>query len=442
MSLYERLYYHARDKRIISKVKRYSKGRDVFITHANMDTAALINNLRKKGVSFGGVIEQEATEYDYSWMGLPVYTVEKFAELKASQRFLISCSGDDWESLYAKYGLVENADYAVYSLPYYFRIIRNIDIINGIRKGKNVLREIKRTTGNDQLLICPYPGTGDAFLTGRYLLKYIAREGITAYRVITCSGGFAKILTLFGIKKENILVIKKNQMNNLKNYINYKGVDKNGGIRYLLYWGLGGQKASLFEGYNGLTFEDLFKLCVFKLPIDAKPRKIFQRISDSEAEKEIIRMGLIPNKTVVLAPYANSFYEELTVEWWENLARSLQDKDFCVATNSSGVDEPPIKGTMAVSFPYDSINVMMDKCGYFIGVRSGLCDILSDSNCRKIVIYQSFITNRRMEFFSLNQFREGQDLYEFKNVYGDGEDGKLMQMVLEAIDKSGRANSL
>ena len=246
--------------------------------------------------------------------------------------------------------------------------------------------------------------------------------------IVTAGGGFSKILTMFGVDKENIITLNTGKMNNLRNYIAFASPERLN-IWFLLYWGLPGQKAALFEGYKGFSFDELFKKCVYLLDDDIEPKYMKKEISYDEAVNKLNAIGLPEKKTVVLAPYVNSFENELSPEWWENLANRLKSKGYTVVTNCFG-DEIPINGTESVLFNYEELNILMEACGLFIGMRSGLCDILSESNCKKIIIYQNFMTKRRMDFFSLRHLRCEQDLVEIKH---DGNKENLQNLILAAV---------
>lgn len=262
-----------------------------------------------------------------------------------------------------------------------------------------------------ELLLCPYAGTGDAYLTGMYLNEYIKKRKIDEYTILVLGNAFKRVLALFGFEKAEI--ISKNENEKLKKIIDYAGGQKLG-IHYLMYWGLAHQNTYRLEGYKDVSFAEMFRLCTFKGFCTEKPQLPSFSNKKDHIEELIKKYALIPDKTIVLAPYANSFQNELDMAWWENLADELKNKRYQLYTNSSGDSEPAIKGTNPIFLSFMDLVPVLDICGYIIGVRSGLFDLLSTSKCKKIVIYQDFMTEERMHFFSLINMYHCSDCYEFK----------------------------
>ena len=118
---------------------------------------------------------------------------------------------------------------------------------------------------------------------------------------------------------------------------------------------------------------------------------------------------LIPGRTVLLAPYAGkSEMWGVPVAFYARLADELHAAGFCVCTNTSGGEkEPPVPGTRPLLVPYRLVRPFCERAGIFIGLRSGLCDIVSGARCRKVVLYSDkFKTGGPctwLDFFSLEK---------------------------------------
>jgi hypothetical protein len=85
-------------------------------------------------------------------------------------------------------------------------------------------------------------------------------------------------------------------------------------------------------------------------------------------------------------------------------------------TNCAGT-EKPVEGTKAIFFPLTQAIDFMDAAGYFLGVRSGLCDIISSSTCVKIIIYEKdglFYKTSHFEYFSLKAMKLCDDALEIE----------------------------
>lgn len=429
MRLYEKLRIKKISKDVQRAVKRYLNGRKLCVLKVCEESYQLSKHLANIGIAIELIMDIDANIYDEYWLGMKMITLNEY---NPKAHYLLIWDEQQKHPVISKVLNKKTSravkDFIVLKGGYILDLIGIVDHINGIRKGWGVYSSIKGNVGKKMpIIVCPYPGTGDAYLTGMFFEQFIGIKGYLDYRVIVPGNGFKKILTLFGINDSNINVISIHDMNNLKNYVSYKGEGALG-LDYLMYWGLPYQKAALFEGYKGLSFPEMFKACTFCLSKDTEPNRMRQDISLEDAELQIKEMGLDPGNTVVVAPYANSFVKELEDKWWEELVLELQNRGFFVVTNCNGKDEKPIKNTRPVAFPYNSILPLMDVCGYFIGMRSGLCDIISASTCKKTIIYQNAITSRRMDFFSLFHLNENQELKEYKFM-GQQQDRLLLDIL-------------
>lgn len=98
---------------------------------------------------------------------------------------------------------------------------------------------------------------------------------------------------------------------------------------------------------------------------------------------KIEQKGIIKNKTVIIAPEANSV-TTLPIEFWNEVIDVLNAKGYKVLINCQD-----IKGYHAnnIFFAYNEGVPILEYAGTFIGIRSGLCDIVSTAKCKKIIIY-------------------------------------------------------
>jgi hypothetical protein len=75
-----------------------------------------------------------------------------------------------------------------------------------------------------------------------------------------------------------------------------------------------------------------------------------------------------------------------------------------IYTNTSG-DETPIRGTEPLCAPLAQMTAAAEHAGTFVGLRSGLCDVLFSANCRKVVVFPdchySTTPHKVADFFAL-----------------------------------------
>jgi len=94
-------------------------------------------------------------------------------------------------------------------------------------------------------------------------------------------------------------------------------------------------------------------------------------------------------KVVIISPYSYSSPFNLKDFFWIELAKNLKELGYIVMTNASKREEV-ISGTIRINFDFQKLLSIAEEIGFFIGIRSGLFDIISSANCRKIILYPKF----------------------------------------------------
>lgn len=108
-------------------------------------------------------------------------------------------------------------------------------------------------------------------------------------------------------------------------------------------------------------------------------------------------------RTVLLAPYAKSV---LPVPWsfWEQTAEHHVSQGNVVATLVHG-DEEPVPGALPLEVPIPELLDAVEHAGTFIGLRSGLCDVVHTARARKVHVfpdaYYSTTPYKVADFFAL-----------------------------------------
>lgn len=142
------------------------------------------------------------------------------------------------------------------------------------------------------------------------------------------------------------------------------------------------------------------------------------------------------NNSVILAPYANSV-DLLDFEFWENLSIRLLDKGYKVFTNVSKDSEKAILGTDPIMFHIEIAQLILKEAGYFVGLRSGFCDVVCNAECKKIILYPNtvFDIGDVYDTSSFEKMGIGKNMYEIKCKWG-GDNynyAELMEKVVKLI---------
>lgn len=264
-----------------------------------------------------------------------------------------------------------------------------------------LVREYGASKASDTVLFeCPYAGTGDAYLIGALLRVYMERHPISSYVITVVSKSCERIIRMFGF--DRMVTLRQEESDGLvaflrmmRGHIPYLILNDNYQTRIM---------HRRLRGYKGIDFRHMFQYAVFRLE-DPVELILPERLLEEEKLRTIMeKYGMIEGKTVILSPYANTI-ANLPDAIWEQIVLKYQKKGYVVFTNSAGEQEPAIRGTKPVFLPYDQMVPILEKAGTFIGMRSGLCDIIAAAKCKKIILYPSgciFGSCTTYQYFSLN----------------------------------------
>jgi hypothetical protein len=286
-------------------------------------------------------------------------------------------------------------------------------------------RLMKNLPKNAFMFVAPYTGIGDIYLVGLFFNEYLKRNNIKEYVFVVVSGACKKAAEMFNI--ENIKVVKSNHAEDIVN------LNKGFGTKFKIVTlndGWSSDAIQWIRGYKNLDFAKMFRYFVFNFDDSVQyqlpPRKNWQ----SEIDELFQKHNLIKRKTVILSPYSNTLFE-LPDDFWENIASHCKGLGYSVCTNCATKNEKPVKGTEAVFFPLGMAMDFVEAAGYFVAIRSGLCDIISSAKAKKIILYEKdgfFYKSSPYEYFSLKKMGLCEDAIELE--YSSGEREKVIELIL------------
>ena len=132
----------------------------------------------------------------------------------------------------------------------------------------------------------------------------------------------------------------------------------------------------------------------FNLPMDTKPSPIImQNLSDSSLENLLQKYKIDSDRAVILFPYANSVHiPGCTPEFWSDLVGKLKSMNFEIYTNCAP-NQQALDGTVKLDVNLQEIFYLSEKVRYCIGIRSGMLDLLANSNCNLISLCLDYHMN-------------------------------------------------
>lgn len=294
-----------------------------------------------------------------------------------------------------------------------------------IRKGNDIYEGIiakypeilKAQSG--RLYICPYVGNGDIYLIGQFLEEHRKMFEIEHCAITVVGAVCEKIGKMF--RWTNIEPLTQAESDSLLAYVRFAGLQESKAIVLNdCYQQVVNRR---LRGYKGVDFRVMFQKVVFGL--EDKQELVCH---ESEIGKdEIIQFAqaneMLPGNTVIIAPYANTV-SGISLDTWERIAREFEKKGYRVFTNCQQ-ETQVIQGTRRLFAPFAYMKQLVEYAGVFVGIRSGLCDIIAPARAKKIILYPAgrlFGACSAYDYFSLNKMGYCKDAAEIECCGNDSEE--------------------
>lgn len=263
---------------------------------------------------------------------------------------------------------------------------------------------------NTSIYMAPVSSIGDIYLCCMYFGEYLKKIGCTDYVLVIPGKSGVNLAKDFGLK--NIVCVSKDEIEALLKvymtlgrekthlYVLHTGYLHTRIVCYLIMY----KKYTWLDSYWSFLF-GLDSVNEYKLPIE-------KRIMVSEKYKQIVK-----EKSIILSPYANTL-TSLNEKFWHLLVIKLKEYGFHVFTNVVGAEQP-IAGTEKIEFGLSEANQVLEYAGTFIGLRSGFCDVIASSKCKKIILYTNevFESIKVIDFYSLKKMGIGMNVSELEVTY-------------------------
>lgn len=336
--------------------------------------------LLERNFSIIGILDNNKNKQGEVYKKIPIILPECILQQNA-QNILVCIASrayDDMKKQLAEMGfkgrtekLVNYNSFVEYSFTKE-TIRKRLQLVN---HGIQILDEIIRKMYHGRfIVICPFHALGDVYYAMSYLPHFLRKKSICDYVVITVKGSCSDVAKLFA--PPLIEVLNQDDMDFLVQavlYTNYNNVivahhDRlyTNPIMKALY-------------IKCIPFEAIYRCGVFGLERDTIPQTPLNvKRSDKLC---LIKKG----KAVILAPYAKSVVE-IPLFIWKKIIEYYKKKGYQIFTNVSS-KEQALLDTIPISASLLEIQSIVEWAGTFIGIRSGLCDVILTASCRKIVLF-------------------------------------------------------
>jgi hypothetical protein len=280
-------------------------------------------------------------------------------------------------------------------------------------KGYEAYCEIYEKYNHKPIWLMHQPSLGDLYIFSLFLPQAMRVESISECDciLIVTKNSVKKLAGILGFRYIEMITYEEAD----KNWLTMmKMMDEKVDVHNAVFHGVKLLLGSLVN-FSTVNFKDSFTKYVLRLPDDAKPiYPSFPRRTDV-VKKIFDDYGLIPHKTVLISPYAGHFIASITKLQWKRLVDELQKKGYSVCTNSGGKNEPALEGTVAPFIDLQDCVEFVEMAGFFIGVRSGFCDLICKAECTKMIIYETGALAGSADFFGFESMGLGENIKEYVN---------------------------
>lgn len=344
-------------------------------------TLSLADALEERGLFPKAILDNSSAKHGLFYKSIPVQTPVSILEEDPSNTIVLIVTRF-YEAMHAqlqKLGfrgqirkLVDFNTFAEYSLSAHTFQSKRERCAVGVKK----LIDMENQYPGTFFVLCPFPALGDIYFCMSYLPYFMERRGIDKVVICVSSMACAKVAALFG---KAALVMPQNELEAViqavftLHYENAFVAHQDRPYVVKLHCALHIKRFSL---------EEIYRIGVFGLDDSIKPLK-------PVAWKEFTGIHeIVENQSVILSPYAKSV-TALPKRLWEEIVDDLSGKGYHLFTNTTG-NEKPLPGTKAISPEISELKSVVERAGLFIGIRSGLCDVIRTADCRKIALYPDY----------------------------------------------------
>lgn len=358
------------------------QGKEIYLFGHSNATETLADLLFDRGYVIRGILDNNCSKHGDDYKGIMVLPPEEILQGKQSEK-LVCIAARAYESMVRQLRqlgytgkiekLVDYNSYAEYSLAENTIIKKKERLARGILQ----LNCIREKYPGHFLVLCPFSALGDVFFTMSYVPHFLATRHIENCVVCVSGGACRQVAELFGTYPVEVYAQK--DLDELIQACIYM-VDGNSYIAHQDRPYVVNLHKALY--IKCIPLETIYKCGVFGLPQETVPCRPTRWEDYPDLD------SIVPGKAVIFAPYAKSVttFDEA---FWQPIVSDFHERGYQCFTNVAE-GEKPLEGTVGISPRIAQMQSVAQRAGTFIGIRSGLCDVIRYARCRKIALYPDY----------------------------------------------------
>ena len=262
--------------------------------------------------------------------------------------------------------------------------------------GEELLRKLSEQYEGAFKVFCPFNALGDIYFMISYWQAFAKSRNIDKVVFCVLSRILTDVIHMFG--DYQVEVYEQKELDAMIQAVIYTRDDNSFIAHQDRPYVINLSKALYIKK---IPLEQIYCCGVYGLPKETVPSK---PLGDLPTYKDV---GNIPKgKAVIFSPYAKSVIA-INPKVWTSAVDYYSKTGYKCYTNVVG-DEQPLEGTEPISPSLLEMTSVVEWAGTFIGIRSGLCDILREAKAKKIALYPDYnycdTKWKAIEIYHIDQF--------------------------------------
>ena len=424
-------------KRVNKLIENEEIDENIALFGIDNETLSIVATLKSSGIIPKALVRlphNKASMRVESFAGIKIYNLDDYYN-KFGRKNKLLIGKNDW--LYWKGWLTDRGFFKNHRAIVGLQIGDDTEnkrkgIAGKLMRQKLYQNHLEQKYGSEKVFFC-YKDTG---LGGVYIIFCLLKQLFQdKFVLIVIKTSMKKIGFMFGM--DNVEIISEKDMDDLYSLVRIErelGIKKN----FYMFTPIPWNSYDILHSVYGpnLSMKNIYEVYLGK-KVDSLqcyvPKVRMVPMVDAFFDDN----SLIKGKVVVLSAACSSTVT-FDYDFWEKLVKTINDYGYKVIQNRIG-NEKVITDAYQIDIDLQDMPTLVEKAGFFIGIRSGLCDIISGTRSKKIILYPKLeifnFSGTFYEAFSFQKMGFKGDFCEIKCTYSNYE--MLIKKIMHELDMNG-----